>query len=371
MLRLNVLTTLELNKMTTPKKTNCNACGKSVKSLYYMDCAHCKELYDLECLNINTAVFEKFSDDYKKNWVCPTCMCSKPKTGDTSTPIRALNNTYTNINKTRGNRNKQVPSDGTDNDELSLLTVMQEIRLLRQDVLALTHQIDNYDRKLESKDREINDMKLTIHVLTQKIEAQEQLNLKNEIEIIGVPEQGSENLTHVVLTASKKLGVDLQECDIDEVRRAGPKRPNPSAPAASKTRPVVVKFLRKARRDEVLAAAKVRRNLTSEHIVYGTTASIYFNERLTPSNRQLFREARMRAKLHNFSFCWIRNGNVYVRKAANTNSNKYPAIPIRSLDDINVHIGPAVSLPASSSSVPAATALPVSAALSTVSALPH
>ncbi|KAJ8736993.1 hypothetical protein PYW07_000264 [Mythimna separata] len=144
----------------------------------------------------------------------------------------------------------------------------------------------------------------------------------------------------MILVTSKKLGVELQENDIDQVQRVGAKRTNsPSKPPTS--RPVVVKLLRGAKRDELLLAAKSRRNLTSSDIVSGTSATVYLNERLSQANRKLFGEARKRATQHNFRYCWIRNGCVYARKAANTTEKKFRALAIRSHDDIDKLIGPA------------------------------
>ncbi|KAL4715123.1 hypothetical protein ACJJTC_012170 [Scirpophaga incertulas] len=192
--------------------------------------------------------------------------------------------------------------------------------------------------EFERQDREIKDLKIEITELRHKMEVQEQLNVKRELEIVGVPEQLNENLTHVVMIASKKIGVDLQMTDLDEVRRVGTKNPK-NTTNRTVSRPIVVKFLSKIKRDDVLSAYKGRRKLTSEDLVPGSSSSVYINERLTAQNRQLFREARTRAKMQNFQYCWTRNGTVFIRKAANTNGFKHPAIPIRSQKDIEDHLG--------------------------------
>ncbi|KAL4713524.1 hypothetical protein ACJJTC_007762 [Scirpophaga incertulas] len=236
----------------------------------------------------------------------------------------------------RNKKREQVESDVE--EDLNLSTLITEIRLLRQDIQKLTLRIDKCDRQFEQQDREIKDLKIEITELRHKMEVQEQLNVKRELEIVGVPEQLNENLTHVVMIASKKIGVDLQMTDLDEVRRVGTKNPK-NTTNRTVSRPIVVKFLSKIKRDDVLSAYKGRRKLTSEDLVPGSSSSVYINERLTAQNRQLFREARTRAKMQNFQYCWTRNGTVFIRKAANTNGFKHPAIPIRSQKDIEDHLG--------------------------------
>lgn len=128
------------------------------------------------------------------------------------------------------------------------------------------------------------------------------------------------------------MGVNLAEQDIDGVFRAGPPRTaGPSTAEENKLpRPIVVRLVRRANRDLLIKESKVRGNLTTADIVPGTSNRVYVNERLSKTNRSLFREARLLAKQHNFRFCWIRYGCIYVRKA-----EKKPAMPIRTEEDFS------------------------------------
>lgn len=225
-----------------------------------------------------------------------------------------------------------------------------EISLLRQEVIELREQISTLSdsltdkhaqflTKLEQADFEIATLKSSVTHLQQQLGAQEQHSLRNELEIIGVPECDTENLTHIVLTASQVIGIQLQETDFDDITRVGPKHPKGSKLNTSddrKPRPIRVKLLRRQKRDELLKAARGRRNLTSETIVGGAPQKLYVNERLTRENRLLFREARLRATAYNFRYCWTRNGAIYVRE----NDNK-PSSRISSMDDLEQRVGPA------------------------------
>lgn len=141
---------------------------------------------------------------------------------------------------------------------------------------------------------------------------------------------------------SQKLSVVLQESDIADITRAGPKQHtgNKSQLEPMRHRPITVKLTRKAKRDELLSAARMRRNISTENITNTPPTLIYINERLTKENRVLFRASRSRARAHGFRYCWLRNGAIFVRKAENGNGSRNPAIRIHSLDDLEKHVGP-------------------------------
>ncbi|CAG5051590.1 unnamed protein product [Parnassius apollo] len=45
--------------------------------------------------------------------------------------------------------------------------------------------------------------------------------MRNEVEIVGIPENLGENLNYTILVAATKLGVDLEDKDLDWVTRVG------------------------------------------------------------------------------------------------------------------------------------------------------
>lgn len=221
---------------------------------------------------------------------------------------------------------------------------------LKNQFLAVTATVAQYQLRLEeyekrdaAKEREITALSATVSELRQTLSMQEQAALKNEIEILGIPEVANENLHHTLLLTAAKIGVDLSDLEIDWVTRVGPRHRQVSTATESGgtfPRPIVVRLLRRAKKDEVLKAAKVRRNLYANDIVKGSENEIYINERLTKQNRQLFRETRLRTKQHGFQYHWIRNGQIHVRKA-----DKKPSIQIRNLDDLDQHVGPCLPTP--------------------------
>ncbi|KAL4720055.1 hypothetical protein ACJJTC_009836 [Scirpophaga incertulas] len=295
---------------------NCAGCNKRISDAYFMQCKKCAKSYDLLCINIPKEKFKTFTQSFKEQWLCPSCTCSQPKGDNSSTPVRGPSSTAAskddvsgNINITRGGKPgvkpKTTREDPMPNTELGTLIV--ELRQLRHEVTEL------------------------------KLAAQDQDHLKNDLEILGIAEQANENLHQIVITASRKVGVQLAETDIEDMMRVGSKiSKQPKSSAYTRvSRPIVLKLLRRRKAEELLRAAKSRRNLTSENLVDGHPAPIFFNERLTRENRQLFREARKRTKEYGFQYCWIKNGGILVRKA-----DGKPAKRIYTNEELDEKVGP-------------------------------
>ncbi|KAJ2947360.1 hypothetical protein O0L34_g17101 [Tuta absoluta] len=350
--------------------TSCGGCNSKILDLYFMECTNpeCALLYDLPCLNKTKEDFEKVSEEQKASWLCPLCVYALPKSDNTGTPVRmaatgALNDTFTkNVNLRRGGRletkqpEKETEEEHVENkgecDKLSLL--IKEVRLLRLEVGALKEEntqtknlVINYQKmlkdtvtahstKITKLHEEVAELQSVVADLQQKNVIQEQENLRNNLEIIGIPENENESLIHLVKATCAKIGIELKNDDIDDVFRAGVKQQKgATSPPKTLSRPVVIRLVRRQKRDEILQAAKTRRNVTTDGIVDGKPQSIYFNERLTKFNRLLFRAARERAFSYKFAYCWTRNGHIFVRR-----SDGKPAARINSTQDLDEKIGP-------------------------------
>lgn len=124
--------------------------------------------------------------------------------------------------------------------------------------------------------------------MQEVIDSHAEQGVRNEIEMIGLSETQNENLHHAVLTLVNKIGVSLNNDDIDEIYRAGARR----ADTEDKPRPIVIRLVRHAKRKELIKATKQRKSLSTEAVVPGPVKPVFINERLTQKNRLLFRESR-------------------------------------------------------------------------------
>ncbi|CAH2991689.1 unnamed protein product [Chilo suppressalis] len=128
----------------------CSACNNKVTSARKMQCSQvkCGKVYDLVCLGFKQKDFDLFTEEYKRLWVCPECVNTKPKHFDCNTPVRALDqlmitpNSESNVTIQRGCRSKQ--SDGLSVDFEKRF--MAEIREMR---LELTNRMDTQDTTIK------------------------------------------------------------------------------------------------------------------------------------------------------------------------------------------------------------------------------
>ncbi|OWR51878.1 hypothetical protein KGM_214509 [Danaus plexippus plexippus] len=119
------------------------------------------------------------------------------------------------------------------------------------------------------------------------------------------------------------VNLELHEHDIDEVSRVGPKPRN----ASICPRSIVVKLLQKVKKDELLAAAKLRKNTTTENDVQAPPRNHYLNRDSGPSTTA-------------YDSVGYETDPFYIRKTRNTEENRRAAILIRTIEDLDKYVGP-------------------------------
>ncbi|KAI8429265.1 hypothetical protein MSG28_007771 [Choristoneura fumiferana] len=69
---------------------------------------------------------------------------------------------------------------------------------------------------------------------------------------------------------------------------------------------IVVRFTQRRRKNELLAAVRARRGLTTSDIgLPGPAAAVYVGDHLTPVNKLLLKQARQLKLEHNYSYLWV------------------------------------------------------------------
>ncbi|XP_048003921.1 uncharacterized protein LOC125240119 [Leguminivora glycinivorella] len=163
----------------------------------------------------------------------------------------------------------------------------------------------------------------TIAQLKTDLNDRDQDLLHNDLEISCVPEQAGENTIHIVSTLGQKLGVTLSEHDIVDATRVG-RAPLLEEGVPARPRLLVVRLARRAVRDRLLQAARVRRGATTEGTgLPGPGSRFYVNERLTAFNRRLFQRARQLKEQHGWRYVWTRDGRIYLRQRPGTDSPRH------------------------------------------------
>lgn len=361
--------------------TVCGGCLVAVdKGAEVLICSVCGQSYDLDCANVNKEHFlESMTRTERDAWMCDLCKSKMPKSNNIDTPVRGVNlfrgaakptpvrltvNRLENLDDTAHN----ATLDLADSHALFL-----ELRAFREEVkgelkaareymeqlgFTLTaisarvtdceHSIDKIDDRIEKLERQIDklgspekqvDTTLlsTIENLKSELNERDQDLLGNDVEISCVPETRGESLPHIVITLATKLGTNLTEQDIVSTARVG-RVASAGETAHPRPRHIVVRLARRSLRDQILQSARVRRGTTTEGTgLPGGPDRFYVNERLTKTNRQLFRRARELGNRLNWRFVWTRDGRIYVRQSQGRDS---PRHRIRTEADLGRVFGP-------------------------------
>lgn len=293
----------------------CSACGKFLSSVGAAICSACPLIFHKGCVAISDITI------ISKTWICPECKKKVRKGDNSTTPVRSICGSETRRDVVSPPAACLLMPDisSPEGDETEVRAMRREIAEyvveLRREMVELRISISGFGQRLDSIERRLdvleqskatNDIKGTEELESSIAQLKLELNDKNQeallsdLDIGCLLEEKGENVYHVVTVLAAKLGVKLEERDIVFADRVGGINTHNSAitPGGTAERPrrLVVQLARRSLRDELLQAARVRRNLSSSDI--GMTSSsqsprrIYINERLTRTNRYLFYKVR-------------------------------------------------------------------------------
>ncbi|XP_044749723.1 uncharacterized protein LOC123310324 [Coccinella septempunctata] len=214
---------------------------------------------------------------------------------------------------------------GTDDDHVagnsSVAVLASEMRSMRMSVDFCSNKISDFEAKLARFDEVLSRMaklenentalKKEVSSLNMKINTLDQFSRSNNLEIQNVPEKSNENLIEIVSRIGSHLNVPVDVSSLDHVARVPTKLPN-------KPKNIVVRFISKIKRDNLLTAYKALQRSNSNNragiTVKDVADGLFIGEHLTMQNKLLFKEARASARRKGYGFVWTQNGNILVRR---------------------------------------------------------
>lgn len=188
-----------------------------------------------------------------------------------------------------------------------------------------TKIIDDLRSELSKRDEIINNLQEQLKRIhsnfEEEVEEISQYSRRNNIEIHGIPELPQENVYNLVSDIGKALECNINKKDIDVAHRV---------PSSNKSlpRPIIVKFINRWQKGEIMIAKRNKKLLTSSIGIPSPEKPIFINDHLTPRTKGILRKAKdLRNK--GFKYVWSRDGKIFVRK-----DEASQAIVIKSLDDV-------------------------------------
>lgn len=367
--------------LLTMEKLTCVGCKSAIPNKEFMCCHECRQKYDLICANLSPKRFKKMSQEVKLKWTCLECKSRKPKLDNTNTPVRAAQQSKPTgeldvmalddeCNITfRKHRNddfiteeklKEIWKNVMKKEMESLLestinrTVSEQLKLIKnqysgfqESLTFISSQFEEF--KIENAElkkvlgtvsteikclkEENRTLRENLDAVSSRVKVLEDENIKQQqwvrlqnIEITGIPEAKEENTIDIVQKITQHLGVAIEPSDLEFAHRVQPRR----VASAERARPIVVRLRQRYIKDQIIAAARRRRNMNARDVgMGGENNRIFINEHLTKENKMLLRACKQRAKEVNFKYIWTKNCRIFVRKIDTS-----PPIPINSSLDL-------------------------------------
>lgn len=183
-----------------------------------------------------------------------------------------------------------------------------------------SQKIVDSEQKIKSLEADKSELQMELQRLNGRLTTIEKISRDLNVEIQAVPENRNENVITLFKTLCQSIDTPISENDIKACRRVAKfnaKSPNP--------RNILVTLSSPRQRDTILSAVHrynkehPKNQLNATHIgLTDATIDIYVREHLSPQTKQLHAAARHFKKENKYKFVWVRNGQVYLRKADDT-----------------------------------------------------
>lgn len=194
------------------------------------------------------------------------------------------------------------------------------------DVLKKMETLQNAMNSIKAKQKNIEEenkeLKKKMRELEIEADERDQYSRNRNVQIDGIPHQKDENLEELVKEIGNKIEVTIDNNDIDVVHRI---------PTFSKNsvEPIVVQFVTRKIRDNVIKKAKINKITTKDINMNGPDKAIFINDHLTRKRKDILHEAKKKKIELNFKYVWSKGGKIYMRKDDSSN-----VIQLRSLEDL-------------------------------------
>ncbi|XP_063635427.1 uncharacterized protein LOC134806063 [Cydia splendana] len=274
-----------------------------------VQCSRCGGRYHYRCCEVQETIYKKWTADKKSSWRCTACRENNDSLAELVMEIKGLK---TQINSMQDGLNRT--NQGINNIETKFADMERKLDGFGSRLVLVE---DNLER-LPSIESGLKTLETEFAALNQANEnGRDQFARLNNVEISGIPQRDGENLLTVFKNITVTVGFELRETDVDTIHRVRRYPNSTSGGRAADPRPpaIIIRFSQRRRKDELVAAVRARRNLTTADAgLPGPATAVYVNEHLTSSNKLLLKRARdLKAEL-NYTYLWVKQCKIYMRK---------------------------------------------------------
>lgn len=287
---------------------NCGICVKPIKANQVkLMCSDCNGEFHAACFKMSRADVDCITADGLA-WRCSVCAEHRRRSLRFDSEVQegklTLEDIMKKINEIADTQKSQEHNFNKSNEYLNK-QMEENTKAVNDHNSSMKDCLKKIDDLLEENKR----LSKKVAELEARVEDMEQYSRLNCVEIHGIPEQKNEDVVSVVKEVGKALDMNISDSMIDACHRLG-RRTGTSGPPPG----IIVKFVRRLDKDELLKKRRVKSNLSTRHMNLGVDQPVYINEALSPARRRLFAQARQVKREKNFKFLWVRGGRIFLRK---------------------------------------------------------
>lgn len=325
-------------------KVLCGVCSKGYSfNAHRAECVSCKTTFHFKCLNTTKEDFDKI----KRKWQCTTCR-DTPSSGVQSIVTLSGGGTSGALMEVLNEMRQFRFEVQKTNQEYS-----ESLRTFRDEVFnqnkEFTDHLKKYSDWINDYGNQMKELSLNIAKLMQDLEEtrQENLNLKKTndmlmkqvnsleqasrdkiVEIHGIPYKEKEQVIDIVKLVAGAIAFDFKAEMVDTCYRLR----TVGVPLSDRPAGIVVRFVRRLDKEHFIDLRRKKRNLNTRDLGFmeGNAAVVYINDSLSPERRKLFNAARSVKRDKQYTFLWVKNGKIFMRK---NQGDRF--VVIESQDDLN------------------------------------
>lgn len=299
----------------------CQAKTVSKRTGRTCDVSTCHNSYHYKCMGLTDIQIETL----KKStiaWTCPSCLLQDNVMNSSTSSVDSSRTVFPGRSSLGFMSSVDLPNVMTLQVSVqSLLKSNTEILKRLIEIEKNTSEIRLLQERMNELQRGREEDKRRIAELEVRLEQAETRAQDCSVEIRGVPVTDGEDLYQRVEELSKAVGAPVARADLSHCSRtrainvatAGKPRPY---------QPIIVRFVHKRNRDKFLKLCREQKEspLTTEVLqLPGTPSRIYVNEYLTSTQKTLlFRAKEHFKKKLSYSFVWVQDSKIMIRKDMNT-----------------------------------------------------
>ncbi|XP_041981439.1 uncharacterized protein LOC121734865 [Aricia agestis] len=301
---------------------HCAKCKEIVTD--FVHCGKCGGHYHFTCAGISESSYRKLGQEKKSAWRCIPCRAQVQSSDPANTVSLAdilleIKNLRTDFNTMKTDLN-DIKSDisSTKQCMLDLNMKWSDMQQRFDDIEGRLNGFEDKVSCITTLQKDLKKANEIISALEQNNNTQDQFSRLNNIEISGIPMRNGENLYSMLHDLCSVVGFSLCETDIDTVHRV--RRHITTDKQALRHPAIIVRFTQRRRKDQLLAAARARRTLSSAELgLQGPACAVYISDHLTPTNKLLLKRARELKVEKQYAYLWVRDCKILLRKNDKSN----------------------------------------------------